>query len=193
MNTTEVVDVVANYSNANIPLETQWVDIDYMDAYLDFTLDPTNFQEKDMTALVNSLHANDQYFVPIVDPGIYVANPTYSAFVKGMEQNVFVKDMNGVDPYLGQVWPGPTYFPDWFAENTTSWWSYEMAEFHDLLAYDGIWIDMVSEQEQKEQVYVVIITFFFSLFSYKYYTVLLCVRMKLLISAISMAEIKCAL
>lgn len=38
---------------------------------------------------------------------------------------------------------GPTYFPDWFAENTTSWWSREIAEFHELLAYDGIWIDMV--------------------------------------------------
>ena len=93
---------MANYSAADIPLETQWVDIDYMDNYLDFTLDPTNFQEKDMTALVNQLHANDQYFIPIVDPGIFVSDPTYPSFTKGMEQNVFVKDLNGVDPYLGE-------------------------------------------------------------------------------------------
>lgn len=102
VNTSEVVDVVANYSAANIPLETQWVDIDYMHAYLDFTLDPTNFQESDMTALINDLHANDQYFVPIVDPGIYVSDPTNPSFVRGMQENVFVKDLNGVDPYLGK-------------------------------------------------------------------------------------------
>jgi alpha-glucosidase len=101
VNTTEVADVVANYSAANIPLETQWVDIDYMHAYLDFTLDPTNFPEADMTTLVNNLHANDQYFVPIVDPGIYVSDPTNPSFVRGVEDNVFVKDINGVNPYLG--------------------------------------------------------------------------------------------
>ena len=110
VNTSEVVDVVANYSIAEIPLETQWVDIDYMDAYLDFSLDPTNFQEDDMTAFINSLHGNDQYFVPIVDPGIYVLDPTYSTYTSGMEQNVYVKDLNGVDPYLGRTFHVNLYF-----------------------------------------------------------------------------------
>jgi alpha-glucosidase (family GH31 glycosyl hydrolase) len=69
-------------------------------------------------------------------------NEDYPTLVKGQEQNVFVKDLNGVDPYLGQVWPGPTYYPDWFADNTTSWWTDELIEFHDLADYDGLWIDM---------------------------------------------------
>lgn len=95
-----------------------------------------------MTAFVTSLHNNNQRFVPIVDPGIYVRDPSYTTFTEGMEQNVFVMDMTGSTPYLGQVWPGPTYFPDWFAENTTSWWTDQMSLFRDLVAYDGIWIDM---------------------------------------------------
>ncbi|CAE7661056.1 unnamed protein product [Symbiodinium microadriaticum] len=106
-----VADVVANYSAAEIPLETQWMDIDYMDAYLDFTLDPVNFPESQMSSFVNNLHANNQRFVPIIDPGIYVRDQQYDAFTEGLRQNVFVMDMTGVNPYLGQVWPGPTYFP----------------------------------------------------------------------------------
>ena len=98
-----VEDVVANYSAASIPLETQWLDIDYMDSYLDFTLDPTTYPQARMTAFVDSLHTNNQRFVPIVDPGIYVREPSYDAFKEGMERNVFVMDMTGSTPYLGQV------------------------------------------------------------------------------------------
>jgi alpha-glucosidase (family GH31 glycosyl hydrolase) len=132
-----VTEVVANYSAANIPLETQWMDIDYMDAYLDFTVDPVSFSEADMTAFINNLHTNNQHFIPIVDPGIYVRDDTYDAYTSGLEQNVFVMDMTGDRPYLGQVWPGPTYFPDWFATNATSWWGGQLDAFHALVAYDG--------------------------------------------------------
>jgi alpha-glucosidase len=132
-----VQDVVTNYSLAEIPLETQWMDIDYMDAYLDFTVDPVTFSSADMTTFINNLHSNNQKFVPIIDPGIYVRDEAYPAYVRGLEQNVFIKDMTNTQPYLGQVWPGPTYFPDWFAENATSWWVNELVEFQALAAYDG--------------------------------------------------------
>lgn len=140
-------EVVANYSLAGIPLETQWVDIDYMDRFLDFTTDPDKFNAQEMKGFIEKLHSNGQHFVPIVDPGIYAGTSSpltgeYPAYVEGMAQNVFVKDLMGQSPVLGQVWPGPTHFPDWFAANATSYWTEQLKAFHDLIPYDGIWIDM---------------------------------------------------
>lgn len=137
-----VEDVVANYSKAGIPLEVQWTDIDYMDKYKDFTLSPDTFPADKMQAFVKNLHDNDQRYVPIVDPAIYVRNSTYSAYTEGLKLDVFVKDLFGKEPYLSQVWPGETYFPDWFAPNAQSYWSAQFKDFFDLVAYDGIWIDM---------------------------------------------------
>ena len=116
-----------------------------MQNYLDFTTDAVDFPTEAMKTFVDTLHANDQHFVPIVDPGIYAvpneASP-YPAQIEGLEQNVFITDLNGMEPYLGQVWPGPTYFPDWFAANTTSYWQSQLQAFHDKVPFDGIWIDM---------------------------------------------------
>ena len=37
---------------------------------------------------------------------------------------------------------GNTYFPDFFAANSTSYWESQLKTFHDLVPYSGIWIDM---------------------------------------------------
>ena len=41
-----------------------------------------------------------------------------------------------------QVWPGPTYFPDFFHPLSQSYWTDQLALFFDLVPYDGLWIDM---------------------------------------------------
>jgi alpha-glucosidase (family GH31 glycosyl hydrolase) len=59
---------VANYSAANIPLDVQWSDIDYLQSYRDFTHDPVRYA--DLPDFINELHTKSMHYVPILDAGI---------------------------------------------------------------------------------------------------------------------------
>lgn len=133
-------NVVDNYAKEELPLDVIWADIDYMDKFYDFTLDPVNYPQEELTKLIDDVHANNQKFVPIVDPGI-PDDPADEAYTRGLELDVFIKDTEG-KPYLGQVWPGPTVFPDFFNPNSTNYWSEQLVRMHKLMEYDGLWIDM---------------------------------------------------
>uniref|UniRef100_H3GKG8 alpha-glucosidase n=1 Tax=Phytophthora ramorum TaxID=164328 RepID=H3GKG8_PHYRM len=132
--------VVSKYASNKLPLDVIWSDIDYMKSYHDFTLDPTNFPQAKMAAFMDEVHASGQKYVPILDPGIPDDARDY-AYTKGLSMDVFIKDTSG-KPYLGQVWPGPTVFPDFFHPNAESYWGEKLEQLHQNVAFDGLWIDM---------------------------------------------------
>ncbi|KAE9390802.1 hypothetical protein BT96DRAFT_1001938 [Gymnopus androsaceus JB14] len=64
----DVANVITNYSAAEIPLETMWTDIDYMNGRRIFTVDPDYFPLPRMREIVDYLHAHDQHYVFMTDP-----------------------------------------------------------------------------------------------------------------------------
>ncbi|KAI9357878.1 alpha glucosidase [Pilaira anomala] len=132
--------VVKNYRDHNIPLETAWIDIDYMDETKDFTVDNAKFPLDRLVDFGKDLHKNKQRYVMMVDPAI-ATNTSYAPYTRGVEMDVFMKNPDGTD-YIGQVWPGYTTFPDWWHPNATEYWTKEIVDWVNLIGLDGLWIDM---------------------------------------------------
>jgi len=135
--------VVENMRAAAIPHDVQWNDIDHMDAHKDFTLDPANFAPDEMRALLDDLHLHGQRYVMIVDPGIASGGKeAYPALASGLEHQVFIRDKSGLVPAQGSVWPGDVFFPDFLHPNASAYWQAQLSAFHDVLPFDGVWLDM---------------------------------------------------
>ncbi|KAI9319951.1 alpha glucosidase [Dichotomocladium elegans] len=139
-NIQEVEDIVQSFKDHKIPLETVWIDIDYMDTYRDFTLDPVNFPEDRVLALNKRLHDNKQRMVVMVDVAKVYASD-YPPFVRGEEMNVWLRNPDD-SYYVGQVWPGYSVYPDWFHPNASAYWVHEIDAWMSRLDLDGLWVDM---------------------------------------------------
>lgn len=138
-NISELQAVVAGYKSAMLPLETMWNDIDYMDQFRVFTTDPERYPTDQLRAFVDTLHANNQHYVQIIDPGVAAA-VNYSTFSTGVEQNAFVK-INGQD-LINVVWPGWTAFPDFTSQAGYEFWKEQLNAYLDKIPLDGVWLDM---------------------------------------------------
>lgn len=137
-----VAEVVYNYSQANIPLETMWTDIDYMDLRRTWTLDPDRFPLHKMQELVAYLHSHDQQYIMMVDPPVSLNDSaSYDAAVNA---EVLIKNDDGTT-FVATMWPGAVSYVDWFHPNAHSFWTGQIGSFFDDqsgVGVDGMWIDM---------------------------------------------------
>ncbi|KAK9822226.1 hypothetical protein WJX81_001471 [Elliptochloris bilobata] len=131
--------ILEGYANASIPLDTFVSDSQYMDHDQDFTLGAT-FPMDQMKAFVAMLRRQNQRWVPILDPSIHV-NKGYATYDSGIARDVFIKDITG-RPYVGQLWPGTSHWPDFMNPVTVKWWGEQIEGVYKDLPMDGIWLDM---------------------------------------------------
>ena len=125
------------FTKHQIPCDGLWLDIDYMDAYKVFTLNPKHFKhaKKEIAALANK----GRHIVPILDPGVKVEKG-YAIQDDGLKENIFCQNPEGL-PFVGYVWPGRTYFPDFSIAKARQWWAKHTKKFFEL-GFSGAWLDM---------------------------------------------------
>ncbi|MBK8253773.1 MAG: DUF5110 domain-containing protein [Polyangiaceae bacterium] len=134
---TKVLQIAAELRSRNIPADGLWLDIQHMDGFRSFTWDPLTFP--DPSALTSSLAAQGFHTVAIVDPGIKV-DPNWDVYTTGVAEGYFLKDESG-EPYVGEVWPGPSVFPDFSNPAVRDYWGELLPRTLDE-GVSGLWIDM---------------------------------------------------
>eukprot|EP00826_Nyctotherus_ovalis_P036324 TRINITY_DN320_c0_g2_i1.p1 TRINITY_DN320_c0_g2~~TRINITY_DN320_c0_g2_i1.p1 ORF type:complete len:916 (-),score=286.78 TRINITY_DN320_c0_g2_i1:43-2790(-) len=135
----KVKDVVRKFEENDLPLDVVWADIDYMDKYADFTVDPVRY--RGLKEFVNELHKKDMRWVPIVDAGIRRADDD-KYYKLGEEKGAFIKSARTKRTLVGRVWPGPAVFISWYHSYGPELWKTGLKDFFGLVEYDGIWLDM---------------------------------------------------
>ena len=147
----EVREVVNEYRKNHIPLDSVYLDIDYMDQYKDFTIDNKAFP--DFSDFVCEMKKEHIHIVPIIDAGVKIEDG-YDVYEEGKEKNYFCKDKDGNDFVVG-VWPGRCCFPDMLNDKARAWFGNKYKILLDK-GIDGFWNDMnepaifYSEKRKKE-------------------------------------------
>ncbi len=136
-NEKDIRKIARKYKKADLPLEYVCLDIDYMDRYIDFSVDTKRFP--DMKGLVSDMKKEGIRLVPIVDAGIKI-EPGNKVYDEGVEKNYFCKNLEGGD-FGAQVWPGMTHFTDFFQKDASEWFG-DRYVFYTDLGFEGFWLDM---------------------------------------------------
>ncbi len=132
----ELRALALEFRRRGIPCDGLWLDIDYMDRFRVFTVDPAAFP--DLGALSDELRALGFHSVAILDPGVAVDSPLAE---EGLARGLFVLDADG-KPATGKVWPGVCHFPDFTSAAARAWWSEHTRAFVARTRVDGLWNDM---------------------------------------------------
>jgi alpha-glucosidase (family GH31 glycosyl hydrolase) len=137
-NLTMLADVLENYKNHSLPLDTIWMDIDYMQDYVPFTVDESRYNLAQFKQYLKDFRKK---FVMIAEPAMSIKWPDYEYLVKGKELDLFIKNKEG--KYLiNNVWPGQCYFIDYFHPNVTNYWYEALDKLHEKIDFSGVWLDM---------------------------------------------------
>ncbi|KAG4066226.1 hypothetical protein HA402_000450 [Bradysia odoriphaga] len=149
-------------SDAGIPQDVQFGDLDIMYDWLTFTYDENNTYNDyaELPAFIRELKAKGIHFVQSVNSQISSEDrrlADYEPLKLGNEMDVWVKRPDG-STSTGTLWPGgdgdgwskpagpgqggPVYFADFSRPSTVDWWYTICNNYREKLEWDGLWLDM---------------------------------------------------
>lgn len=130
-------EVASEFRRRRIPCDVLYLDVLYMDRYMNFTWDARRFP--DPARMIGELKADGFQTVVILDPGIK-AEDGYLPYEELRRAGFYVKNPDGT-PFLGPVWPGVCMFPDFTDAGCREWWGRQCTGLvRDGVA--GLWNDM---------------------------------------------------
>lgn len=133
----EVREVVKNHRENGIPLDSVYLDIDYMERYKDFTVDSKAFP--DFAEFNRELKEQNIHLVPIIDAGVK-EEEGYEVYDEGAEKGYFCTREDG-SIFIGAVWPGRAAFPDIMNTEARNWFGDHYKVLLDQ-GVEGFWNDM---------------------------------------------------
>lgn len=133
----DITKVVDGYRGNKIPIDMVYLDIDYMQDYKDFTINPERFPN--FPQFVQDMKEANIHLIPIIDAGVKIEEG-YEVYEEGVEKGYFCKREDGSD-FVAAVWPGWTHFPDVLNPDARAWFGSKY-EVLTSLGIDGFWNDM---------------------------------------------------
>lgn len=133
----EVRDVVRNHRDLGLPLDSVCLDIDYMEEFMDFTVDKAKFS--DFAAFNAELGGQNVHLIPIIDAGIKIKDG-YDIYEEGKAGDYFCKKADG-STFVAGVWPGRSVFTDFFRQDARKWFGSKYKALTDA-GVEGFWNDM---------------------------------------------------
>lgn len=137
MNENDIRTVVDRYQEHDIPLDTVYMDIDYMERFKDFTVDKERFP--DLKRFSDELKKDHIRLIPIIDAGVKIEEG-YDIYEEGVEKGYFCKEADG-ENFVGAVWPGKVHFPDFCNKEAREWFGNKYKVLTDM-GIEGFWNDM---------------------------------------------------
>lgn len=136
-NIEDIRNVVKAHRENGVPLDSVYMDIDYMERYKDFTVDEEKFP--DFPQFVEEMKKESIHLVPIIDAGVKIEEG-YPVYEEGLAKGYFCRKEDG-EEFVGGVWPGRVHFPDVLNEEARIWFGRKYQVLIDQ-GIDGFWNDM---------------------------------------------------
>lgn len=133
-----VLEIAQQFRDLQIPCDSIYLDIDYMDGFRVFTIDEKHFPQP--AEMISDLKKLGFQTVVMIDPGVK-DDPKYFVCREGLDKNHFLKTADG-DLVKAPVWPGFCLFPDFTKAETREWWGDLYENFYQNLEIAGFWNDM---------------------------------------------------